>query len=181
MNLEGRHSEEMYPPLLREQVFSDHGAADWVRTIGGRDPFPAWVLVAISLGLVIGFIVASITIQHRQVVWRPATLAPNSYQCGQAATNCSVTLLLTKEGLVSDPSLEVRQFVSIRDALGRQVEARLVSIQLVENDSNVQLVVSWPDGAVAPIGRPNVGIGQARSLASWVLTGGDEARKGSGE
>lgn len=174
MSFEDRHSEEMYPPLLREQVFSDHGAADWLRTIGGRDPFPAWLLVAISLGMVVGFMVASVTIQHRQVLWRPAEFAPNSYQCNQAATGCSVAIFLTKKGLVRDQALDVGQFVSIKDGLGRVLDARLLSIQPLESDSTIKLVVSLPNSGVAPAGRALVGIGQARSLASWVLAGGNE-------
>lgn len=169
MNVNEDENKEMFPPLLREQVFTDHGAADWLRTLNVRNPLSAWLLVTGSLGSIAAFAIACTLVSHQQVSWYAASVVPSTYVCRVGGLECRVYVRIlepTAEDYESFSAGAALHIGESRTSLGR---SHVIAVRSGDVGSKPVLLISWPTQLAPPEQDLLLGAVRSQSLAEWVL------------
>lgn len=160
-------ANEQSQTLLREQVFTNPGAVDWIRAERMSPQMPPWLLlVAIFTGLLALVAAMSLSI-HRQVETRLGTVTPGSVDCPAEGETCHVELIMTHR-----PEYLQTQWVPGTDidiVLADHFTVRgTVLKDRSDQGSRSRLIVALPKPLASISGRVKAISVKERSLVAWV-------------
>lgn len=151
------------PPLLRHQVFGNHGAAEWLREPGSRAALPAGLLLLAALVASAALAALAVCLPHTRQVAARVEAMPAAANCASPGDDCEIHLRLLAPTAADSEGIAVSALLLQVDGQWRRLPASSGGEHLLR--------VRWPSRWPLPAGGFAVRLERRAALYRWVLPG----------